>query len=175
MRRVGENRSAGPTQSRGLCHTLTAHFSGISDVILGECKDRGKDPADPRHVDTITQSDVDRIRKVADGFLKKRFNVYILFSKLAPFTPNEVAAAKTLNSLQQPRVILLTPEELEPYHFYDRLISSLKQFAHGGTARQIASTTEMIYFPVESRRQPAIAPPVEPPALVAVLPQNEPP
>jgi hypothetical protein len=121
--------------------------SSLTEVILGECKDRGKDPADPRGGDTITQADVDRIRNVAEAFPKSRFNVYILISKLAPFTPNEITAAKTLNSQYQTRVILLTPDELEPYHIYDRLTSPLRQIAHGGSAQQLAVATAMIHFP----------------------------
>jgi hypothetical protein len=120
--------------------------SGAAELILGECKDRGRDPDDPRGGDTITQEDVERIRKVADAFPKNRFDVYILISKLASFTPNELAAARTLNSQHHNRVILLTPDELEPYHIYDRLSDPLKQHARGGSAQQLAAATAMIYF-----------------------------
>jgi hypothetical protein len=146
-------------------------FSGLTEVVLGECKDRGKDPADPRGGDTITQADIDRISKVADAFPKNRFDVYILISKLAAFTPNELAAAKTLNSQYHNRVILLTPDELEPYDIYDRLTGPLKQIARGGSAQQLAATTAMIYFARQPRGQAASA--AEPPAPVAAPPQGE--
>jgi len=136
--------------------------SGTAELILGECKDRGKDPDDPRGGDTITQADVERIRKVADAFPKNRFDVYILISKLAPFTSNEVAAAKTLNSQYHNRVILLTPDELEPYHIYDRLSDPLKRHARGGSAQQLAATTAMIYFP--SSRPATVAQALAPPS-----------
>jgi hypothetical protein len=45
---------------------------------------------------------------------------YILFAKLAPFTPEEIALARTLNGEYQRRVILLTARELEPYYLYER-------------------------------------------------------
>ncbi|HKS72916.1 MAG TPA: hypothetical protein VJQ82_06930 [Terriglobales bacterium] len=114
--------------------------SGLTEVILGECKDRGGG-------DTITQADIDRIRKVAERFAKNRFDVYILISKLTTFTPNELAAARTLNSQYHNRVILFTPTELEPYHIYDRLTGPLTQHAHSGSAQQLAAATAMIYFP----------------------------
>jgi hypothetical protein len=123
--------------------------SETTELILGECKDRGKDPTDPRGGDTITQEDVDRIRRVADAFPKNRFDVYILLSKLAPFTSNEIAAAKTLNSKYRHRVILLTSDELEPYRIYERLSDPHKQRAHSGSAQQLAASTAMIYFPTQ--------------------------
>jgi hypothetical protein len=140
--------------------TTERYFSTTTELILGECKDRGKDPTDPRGGDTINQTDIDRIRQVADAFPKNRFDVYILISKLAPFTPNEIAAARTLNSQYYNRVILLTPDELEPYHIYDRLKSPIKQHAHGGSAQQLAATTAMIYFstPPPPEVAPAAAP-----------------
>jgi hypothetical protein len=144
--------------------------SGHTELILGECKDRGKDPADPRGGDTISQADIDRIRKVADAFPKQRFDVYILLSKLAPFTENELAAAKTLNSRYRDRVILLTPDELEPYHIYDRLTGSVKQLARGGSARQLAAATAMIHFPPSPPDQAAPAAAAAAPPAPAVAP-----
>jgi hypothetical protein len=134
--------------------------SETTELILGECKDRGKDPTDPRGGDTITQADIDRIRKVADAFPRNRFEVYILISKLAPFTQNEIAAAKTLNSQYHSRVILLTQDQLEPYHIYDRLTGTIKQHARTGSAQQLAATTAMIHFPAPPRgaAQAAAAP-----------------
>jgi hypothetical protein len=120
--------------------------SRLTELIIGECKDRGKNPTDSRGGDTISQADIDRIRKVADAFPRNRFDVYVLISKLAPFTANEIAAALTLNSQGQTRVILLTPSELETYHIYDRLTGDLKEHARGGTAQNLAETTAMIYF-----------------------------
>ena len=133
--------------------------SDRTQIILGECKDRGRDPADTRGGDTITQADIDRIGKVADAFPKNRFNVYILISKLAPFTQNEIAAAKTLNSQYKTRVILLTPNELEPYRIYDRLPEPLKQRVRGSSAQQLADATSMIYFPAQPPGQTAPATP----------------
>jgi hypothetical protein len=91
--------------------------------------------------------DIDRLKKVANALPKDRFDVYVLISKLAPFTANEIAAAKTLTSQYQNRVILLTSDELEPYHVYDRLSGPLKPHVHAGSGRQLAEATAMIYLP----------------------------
>jgi hypothetical protein len=134
--------------------TVERLSSGLTEVIFGERKDRGGG-------DTITQADIDRIRKVADALPKNRFDVYILISKLAAFKPNELAAARTLNSKHHNRVILFTPNELEPYHIYDRLTGPLKQHTHGGSAQQLAAATAMIYFPTPpaGNTPGAVAPP----------------
>ena len=56
---------------------------------------------------------------------------------------------------RRPRVILLTPNELEPYHIYDRHPEPLKQLLRGGSAQQLADATAMIYFPVHPPGQTA--------------------
>ncbi len=82
------------------------------------------------------------------------FAVHILISQLAPFTPNEIAAARTLTQQYHARVMLLTPDELEPYNIYDRLANPLKQQAHGGSAQQLVATTAMVTPPTIVRSRP---------------------
>jgi hypothetical protein len=89
-----------------------------------------------------------RTRKVADALPETRFEVYILFSKLTPFTDGEIAAAKMLNDRYRKRVILLTADELEPWHMYERLKrEDLKKNAFAGSAAHLAQMTAALYFP----------------------------
>jgi hypothetical protein len=110
-------------------------------VILGECKDLG--PIDPVEF----ERDLENLRRVADALPPDRFEAFILFSKLAPFTPDEVARARTLNDEYRRRVILLTAQELEPYMMYERT-----KLAHptimglASTPEDLAQTTANIYF-----------------------------
>jgi hypothetical protein len=130
------------------------------EIILGECKDRGRTRGAPGGGDTITQDDIDRLKAVADALPKDRFDVYILLAKLSPFTLGEIAAAGTLNGPHHRRVILLTADELEPRHIYDRARAELKQQARAGSAAQLANMTAAQYFPVQ--QQPMGTPPSAP-------------
>jgi len=76
---------------------LSHTYPRKAEVILGECKDKGG---------TIDANDVGNLRRVADLLPANRFETYIVFAKLAPFTPEEAALAKTLNGPYQQRVIL---------------------------------------------------------------------
>jgi hypothetical protein len=63
---------------------------------------------------------VENLRRHADVLPVNRFETYIVFAKLAPFTPEEITLVKSLNGPFQQRVILLTARQLEPYHLYER-------------------------------------------------------
>lgn len=108
-----------------------------TEVILGECKDEGG---------TIDANDVEQLRRVADLLPGNRFKTYIVFAKLAPFTPEEAALAKTLNGPYQQRVILLTSRELEPYDIYERTKKELGIDLYGGRPSELARVTNQIYF-----------------------------
>lgn len=106
-------------------------------IILGECKDE-RSP--------INAADVENLRRIADALPVSRFEPYILFAKLAPFTPDEVALARTLNGPYQRRVILLTARELEPYHLYERTQKETGITAHGVSPDELAAVTAHLYF-----------------------------
>ena len=89
---------------------------------------------------------VDDMRRIADAFPKHRFEVFVLFAKLSPFTEAEIALAKTLNRPYEQRVILLTDRELEPYHLYERTKEELGIETHGGNPTELALVTSRIYF-----------------------------
>ena len=63
-----------------------------SEIILGECKDEGG---------IIDARDIANLRRIADALPQHRFESYILLTKLAPFTSNEIALAETLNGPYQ--------------------------------------------------------------------------
>lgn len=110
-----------------------------SKIILGECKDR--------QADAINQTDIDNLRQAADALPRDRFEAFILLAKLAPFSDQEIALARTLNAEHHRRVIMLTARELEPYHFFER---TKKEFPHikeyGSSPEDLALVTAQIYF-----------------------------
>jgi hypothetical protein len=112
-----------------------------AEVILGECKDEGG---------IIDATDIGNLRRIADALPENRFETYILLVKLGPFTPEEIALARTLNGPYQRRVIMLTARELEPYHIYERTEQELGIQSHGGWPAELAAITSRIYFQAAS-------------------------
>ncbi len=110
-------------------------------VLLGECKDQG-----PIKLDEF-ERDVENLRRVADAFPHRRFETFVVLSKLAPFTPEEIQRARTLNGEYEQRVILLTARELEPYMIYERTQLEFKNIrGYSGTPEDLAQATSEIYF-----------------------------
>ncbi len=106
-------------------------------VIVGECKDAGG---------SINANDIEHLRQVADSFPKERFEAYILLAKLSAFTPEEIELAKSLNSPFVRRVILLTHQELEPYHFYERRKDAAGNKIYASSAHDLAEATQRLYL-----------------------------
>ena len=97
-----------------------------AEVILGECKDEGG---------RIDANDIANLRQIADALPAKRFEVYILVAKLAPFSAEEIELARSLNGPYLRRVILLTARELEPYQIYERTRKELGVTSYGGSLK----------------------------------------
>jgi hypothetical protein len=115
--------------------------AGKTTILLGECKDQG-----PVKLDEF-ETDVDHLRRVADALPRQRFETFVVLSKLAPFTPEEIQRAKVLNDKYRRRVILLTARELEPYMIYERTKLEFKNIrGYGSTPEDLAATTADIYF-----------------------------
>ena len=106
-------------------------------IILGECKDRGG---------LMDDSDVQNLRRIADAFPRKRFELFVLFAKLSAFTQQEIDRAKALNDEYRQRVILLTDRELEPYHIYERREGKVDGQFYAGGPEDLASATAKMYF-----------------------------
>jgi hypothetical protein len=116
-------------------------FGGKAAIILGECKDQG-----PVKLDEFERG-VDNLRRVANALPHQRFETFVVLSKLAPFTPEEIQRARVLNNKYQRRAILLTARELEPYMIYARTKLEFKNIrGYGSTPEDLAETTAAIYF-----------------------------
>ena len=124
----------------GASHTIPKRYPKATSIILGECKDLG-----PIKLEEFTR-DIDNLKRVADSIPRNRFKVFILLTKLNPFTPDEIALARTLNTEHQQRVIMLTARELEPYFLYDRTKAEFDIKGYGSTPEDMASATAKIYF-----------------------------
>jgi hypothetical protein len=110
-----------------------------AELILGECKDEGG---------TIDSKDVENLRRIADALPANRFETYLVFAKLSPFTQEEITLASAANGPYQPRVILLTARELEPFDIYDRAKREVGKDLRAGSPRDLAAATSQIYFSV---------------------------
>jgi hypothetical protein len=119
-----------------LVWALTHYGSTRTVVVIGECKDRW----------TIDDATIGHLREVADALPSKRFEVYILLSKLCPFTPEEIARARSLNNGRRLRVILLTARELEPYSIFERTKKECAFTERGHAPADLAWVTSQIYF-----------------------------
>jgi len=109
-------------------------------IILGECKDRG-----PLNIDDFQRA-IGGLRQVALSLPRDRFKSFVLLSKLAPFTADEVSAARILNDEHHLRAILLTDQELEPYHLYERRTTANERTRHANSPEDMAWATFQQYF-----------------------------
>jgi hypothetical protein len=120
---------------------LTAgRYPNRASVILAECKDQG--PIKPEDF----QRDLDNLRSVSDAFPKHRFETYLLYVKLAPFTAGEITMARAMNEHYRHRIILLTADELEPYHIFERLKAEHGITSYMQSAEELAQVTAQRYF-----------------------------
>ncbi len=83
----------------------------VPQLLIGECKSPGG---------TVTPEDAKHLGKVADTFPPNRVEVFIVFSKTGTFSDAEVDACAEAQGRWTSRVILLSKDELEPYHIFDR-------------------------------------------------------
>jgi hypothetical protein len=91
-------------------------------------------------------SRVRNLKKVANTLPAKRFNVYILFSKLGVFTRQEIERCKAAQDPYGERVIILGTRELEPLHVTDRIPKKIRQHTYFGTLADLARLTTVTYF-----------------------------
>lgn len=89
---------------------LTQTAVGDVNVLIGECKTASR----------IERKDVENLGTVARALENAGLNAYILFSKLADFSPEEIEEIRRLDRPGPPRVILLTAREIEPTYLYSR-------------------------------------------------------
>ena len=111
-------------------------LDGKIDIAIGECKTRKQ----------ISDDDVNNLKAIADAFPSERFNVYIIFSKLGPFSTEELERVRQLNNEYRRRVILFTDRELEPYHLYERTAQEFKIDRYAVSFEDMANITEQIFL-----------------------------
>jgi hypothetical protein len=150
--------SSGSTQIKNCETDFVALVQGRRDmrsqIAIGECKTRKP----------ITKDDVEKLKSVASAFPPSRFDVFIIFSKLAPFTQDEIDCAAGLNDQYHRRVILLTERELEPYYLYEKTEKEFDIRAHAGSFEDMANVTHEIYFEskdkIPAEGTPVLTPPI---------------
>lgn len=110
---------------------------GEPNLVIGECKSAGGE---------ISTKDVTNLKRIADRFKDLPVNVFIVFSKTGTFSEKEIARCRKANGKYSPRVILMAPRELEPYHLYDRVNKELGTSHHGIALAEMAVVTAQTYF-----------------------------
>jgi hypothetical protein len=88
---------------------LRRQRNGRTGLVIAECKTGGN----------IEPDDITNLVKVAEALPPNRFDVYLLFAKLAPFSEEEIALCREAQDEYRPRIIMLSDRELEPYHLYE--------------------------------------------------------
>ncbi len=114
--------------SRGRDHRL--------QVAIGECKTRHP----------ITEDDVQNLLRVARAFPEDRFDVFLIFAKLAAFTEAELEMIGAANEEHVQRVILLTDRELEPWSPYERTAKEFDINPIVVDLEGMANTTHSVFF-----------------------------
>lgn len=110
--------------------------NGKINIAIGECKTRQE----------ISEDDVNNLQIVADSFSRDKFNVFIIFSKLTSFSPEELERIRRLNSRHHRRVILLTSRELEPYFLYDETSKEFEIDRLAISFEDMVKVTKEVFF-----------------------------
>jgi hypothetical protein len=114
-------------------------------LAIAECKGRGGE---------ITEEDVRKLSQVADAFPKDRIHPYIIFSKTAPFTAEEIARCRAAQPAGRKRVILLSDRELEPYFVCEWAAKEFEIDATAISLEDLANTTHELLFESETEGCP---------------------
>ncbi len=106
------------------------------EMVIGECKNRQK----------IDEKDVLNLRTVAEALEAKGIRVYIVFSKLSDFTPDELQLCNVVNDLDAERLILFTARELEPYGLYEKTSKSFPIQEDSFSLSEMSENTRKIFY-----------------------------
>jgi hypothetical protein len=113
-------------------------------IALGECKTRKP----------ITPEDLTNLVAVADAFPTDRYDVYLVFARLTPFSAEEIDLIKQVNGRYHSRAIMLTERELEPYFVYERTAQEFDIQETAASFEDMVAATVRVFFE-ERRRAPA--------------------
>jgi hypothetical protein len=106
-------------------------------VAVGECKTRKE----------ISEDDVRKLSLVADVFEENGLDAFIVFSKIDPFTADEIARCRVAQGNFGMRVIMLTNRELEATYFmYEQTEKEFMIRPSAGYLKGLAESTDIIYF-----------------------------
>jgi hypothetical protein len=99
---------------------------------------------------------VRKLGKIADAIPPDLADPFIMFAKTGVFTAEEIRLAQTLNTVYRQRVILLSQDELEPYHVYERARARLLGHEQVTTnLTDMAQVTRSLWFPPSLPGPPA--------------------
>lgn len=119
------------------------------EIVIGECKTRKP----------ITADDVEKLTRVADAFPEDRYDVYIVFARLTPFSPEEVELIRRANGKYRRRAIMLTERELEPYFVYEWTAKDFDIRQTASSLADMAAATLQVFFEERKRDAGACAAP----------------
>lgn len=118
-------------------------------VAIGECKTRK----------LITEDDVQNLLRVAKSFPTDRFDVFLIFSKLADFSDEEAHWIAAANNEYVRRALMLTPRELDCWHAYERAAELFDIDSTIIDLEGMAEATHRIFFDKALRpSQPLVVP-----------------
>ncbi|MBS0636551.1 MAG: hypothetical protein JSS12_03490 [Verrucomicrobia bacterium] len=129
-------------------------FDFKTQIVIGECKSNSGE---------ITERDVLNLNAIADRFPSDKFSVYIVFSKLGPFSSAELGHIFHSNQKVH-RSIVFTSRELEcsmtlGSNLYEELRKELHLgVLHSGSLKELAEVTHDHILLDHSRGYPASAP-----------------
>ena len=106
-------------------------------LAIGECKDAGG---------SITKDDTTKMAAVADALSNSGLHCYVIFSKTAPFTAEDVENCRLANQPGQTRVIMLSDRELEPDGIYTKASEDFEIGRLGSRMHDMAIATRNIFF-----------------------------
>lgn len=105
--------------------------------LIGECKSEGG---------VIEEEDVRKLGKLAAELEENIGQAYIMFSKTGQFSEDEINIIKTLNSEHKLRAIIWSPDELEPYHVYERADEGSIPHKYAFSLSHLARNTKSLFL-----------------------------
>jgi hypothetical protein len=106
-------------------------------IAIGECKSHK----------AIETDDVTKLGRVADVLdAAGDCDVFVVFAKTSPFSPEEIQRCKAIQGRYRRRVILLSDRELEPYFMYEESKAKLQNRVYANSFTDMANATDTLYF-----------------------------
>ena len=120
---------------------IHSRYHGTVEIVLSECKTG----------DEISQQDIDNLSAVAGKLDTIGLKVFLLLSKTAAFSQEEIDRCKRIRERATGGTILLSARELEPYFMYERADKEFRVETHGVSFDDMVEATRRIYFEPQRR------------------------